>query len=86
MSKYTMYPKVTLEGDNDPATSTGTDLAVWSPDSQQQQHHLCLALHHLQLTPGSILPISSHIATVLYEHLQTVCVNMRVGSNTVLRD
>ena len=86
MSKYTMYPKVTLEGDNDPATSTGTDLAVWSPDPQQQQHSLCLAFHHLQLTPGSILytPIISH--SYRMNTLQTVCVNMRAGSSRVLKD
>ena len=29
-------------------------MAVWSTDSQQLHHSLCLALHHLQLTPGSL--------------------------------
>ena len=42
-----------LESNSYSATSPGSDLAVWSSCYQQAHHSVCLALHHLQLSPGS---------------------------------
>ena len=42
-----------LESNSNSATSPGSDLAVWSSCYQQAHHSVCLALYHLQLSPGS---------------------------------
>ena len=44
--------KVYCEGVVDPTSSAGTDMGVWSVCCQPEYSSLCLALHHLQLSPG----------------------------------
>ena len=44
-----------LEGDSCSATFAGVDMALWSPDTQQRSHCLCMAVYHFQHSPGSLI-------------------------------
>ena len=48
-------PQGYIKGNSYFATSVGIDLVVWSSDNQQRNYILCLALYHLQHTPGLVI-------------------------------